>query len=57
MTESPDLYKLGYELGLQGEDLPDECLSLFSWAGWLDGLDEYARAITRNQDPRLRQIS
>lgn len=44
MTRSRDPYEIGYDIGSEGQDLPDELFSLFSWIGWLRGLEAHVQA-------------
>ncbi|WP_190803999.1 hypothetical protein [Leptolyngbya sp. FACHB-261] len=44
-----DPYMVGWHYGRQGVDLPDEAFSLFSWIGWLEGLQARDSKSTRFQ--------
>ncbi|MBD2101524.1 hypothetical protein [Leptolyngbya sp. FACHB-261] len=39
-----DPYLIGWNYGKHGVDLPDHVFSLFSWAGWLAGINDYAES-------------
>ncbi len=56
MIKIQDPYKLGYTFGLQGEELPDEHFSLFSWAGWIAGIEAYAEKLAQAKPKRVQLV-